>query len=220
MASEAPTLSAFQDKLIAMGHGMIEVGTTYRRQVRVADQQFDAEGLQHTTIVRQGLPGLADRIGESLPAPRLILTSPPYPGVYVNYHRWKVLGRRETPAPFWLADRRDGKGQSYYTMGARADRSLDTYFSRLEAAFVDLARLANRQTLMVQMVGFHNPDKDLPRYLQTMRRAGFSEVSIPSLATRDDRLWRTVPNRRWWVQDGTKGIHTSDEVVLFHKLSD
>ncbi len=33
----------------------------------------------------------------------LILTSPPYPGVHVLYHRWNVRGRRETPAPFWIA---------------------------------------------------------------------------------------------------------------------
>lgn len=36
-------------------------------------------------------------------SPRLVLTSPPYPGVHVLYHRWQVLGRRETPAPFWIA---------------------------------------------------------------------------------------------------------------------
>ena len=33
---------------------------------------------------------------------KLVLTSPPYPGVHVLYHRWQVQGRRETPAPFWI----------------------------------------------------------------------------------------------------------------------
>lgn len=40
-----------------------------------------------------------------LPA-KLVLTSPPYPGVHVVYHRWQILGRKETPAPFWLANQR------------------------------------------------------------------------------------------------------------------
>jgi hypothetical protein len=34
----------------------------------------------------------------------LVLTSPPYPGVHVLYHRWQVDGRRETPAPYWATD--------------------------------------------------------------------------------------------------------------------
>src|SRR5262249_52982637 len=29
--------------------------------------------------------------------PRLVLTSPPYVGVHVLYHRWQVQGRRESP---------------------------------------------------------------------------------------------------------------------------
>ena len=36
-------------------------------------------------------------------SPKLIITSPPYPGVHVLYHRWQVNGRRETPAPYWIA---------------------------------------------------------------------------------------------------------------------
>jgi hypothetical protein len=55
-------------------------------------------------------------------SPALILTSPPYPGVHVLYHRWQVLGRRETPAPFWIAGTLDGAGASYYTFGDRVSR--------------------------------------------------------------------------------------------------
>jgi hypothetical protein len=50
-----------------------------------------------------------------LPA-KLVLTSPPYPGVHVVYHRWQILGRKETPAPFWLANQRDGAGESHYLL--------------------------------------------------------------------------------------------------------
>ena len=84
-------------------------------------------------------------------------------------------------------------------------------------AFSDVAKLADSRTVLVQMVGFHNPEADLPRYLRTMEEAGFDEVAVPELANDAGRLWRDVPNRRWWVQDGTKGVHTAREVVLVHK---
>jgi hypothetical protein len=52
-------------------------------------------------------------------APKLILTSPPYPGVHVLYHRWQVDGRKEAPLPFMITNKLDGAGSSYYTMGDR-----------------------------------------------------------------------------------------------------
>ena len=66
-----------------------------------------------------------------LPA-KLVLTSPPYPGVHVVYHRWQILGRKETPAPFWLANQRDGAGESHYLLGPRAEPELVTYYARLK----------------------------------------------------------------------------------------
>ena len=218
MRIETPSTSDFEKKLVGMAEAMVVAGHEYRRAVRMADGTYDALGYRRTTVLRQALPGLADRIGVRLPVPKLILTSPPYPGVYVNYHRWKVLGRRETPAPFWLANELDGKGMSHYTMSARSDPTLDTYYSHLELAFGDLSRIADGRTVVVQMVGFHDPAKDLPRYLAAMERAGFEELSVPGLEQGvDGRLWREVPNRRWWVQDGSKGTHTAREVVLVHK---
>ncbi len=218
MRIETPRTSEFENKLVDMAEAMVSAGHDYRRAVRMADASWDACGYRRTTVIKQALPGLADRLGARLPIPKLILTSPPYPGVYVNYHRWKVLGRRETPAPFWLANELDGKGMSYYTMSARSDPTLNTYYSTLESAFKDLSRIADRSTVVVQMVGFHDPAKDLPRYLTAMERAGFEEFYVPGLGQGDDnRLWRDVPNRRWWVQDGSKGTNTAREVVLVHK---
>lgn len=219
MRDETPTRLEFTERLPEMANAMVEAAGNYRRTVRGADQTYDAKGRRRTEVLRQGLPGLADRVEGRIRSPKLILTSPPYPGVYVNYHRWKVLGRKETPAPYWLANRRDGNGQSFYTMAARSDSTLDNYFSQLGNAFSDLARLANNRTIVVQMVGFHNPEEDLPRYLRTMKSAGFYELKLPDIANSSGRLWRDVPNRRWWVQDGSKGVHTAREVVLIHKKS-
>ena len=67
------------------------------------------------------------------------------------------------------------------------------------------------------MVGFHNPQHDLPRYLDAMYGAGFEEVRYDDAATEDDgRLWRSVPNRRWWAANAAD-MHTASEVVLFHR---
>jgi hypothetical protein len=60
--------------------------------------------------------------------PTLVLTSPPYPGLHVLYHRWQIRGRRETAAPFWIAGTLDGDGASFYTFGDRKQAGLDRYF--------------------------------------------------------------------------------------------
>lgn len=219
MRGVIPSAAAVLDAVGSVAQAMTTAAREYARQVRQADSRYELRELsRRTTVIAQGLPGLAERLASETPAPRLILTSPPYPGVYVNYHRWKVRGRRETPAPFWLADRRDGNGLAYYTMSARADRTLAAYFRQLEAAFADLALLCDERTLVTQMVGFHDPATDLPRYLDAMDRAGLAEVRLDELATADDgRLWRRVPNRRWWATNAPD-YHTASEVVLLHML--
>ena len=64
---------------------------------------------------------------QNVRAPKLVLTSPPYPGVHVLYHRWQVDGRKEAPLPFMIANKLDGAGSSYYTMGDRKYRLRRTY---------------------------------------------------------------------------------------------
>jgi DNA modification methylase len=219
MREGTPARQEFCERLIEMSSAMVDTAHEYRRSVRSADALSDTQGLRRTKVLNQALPGLAHRIGPDAPSPKLILTSPPYPGVYVNYHRWKVLGRKETPAPFWIANELDGNGMSHYTMSARVDETRNSYFARLVPAFADLCQIADQNTFLVQMVGFHDPVNDLLRYLDAMDNAGFEEFLVPELGAGEDdsRLWRDVPNRRWWVQDGTKGIHTAKEVVLLHK---
>lgn len=219
MRSEIPDAEAVLDSLIAVTGDMVTAGSAYAVKVREADTRYmPGRKRRRTLVIQQGVPGLANRLSGKIPAPALVLTSPPYPGVYVNYHRWKVRGRRETPAPYWLANRQDGNGLAYYTMAARSDRSLATYFLKLEAAFADVAELCDRNTIVMQMVGFHNPARDLPRYLAAMEHAGLEEVSVPTLATaQDGRLWRTVPNRRWWATTSPE-YRTAAEVVLVHLL--
>jgi hypothetical protein len=60
--------------------------------------------------------------------------------------------------------------------------------------------LCDEHTVIVQMLAFGgDPNRQLPRYLETMEEAGLTEVFLPSLRDdRDGRLWRAVPNRKWY----------------------
>lgn len=150
-------------------------------------------------------------------APRLVLTSPPYPGVHVLYHRWQVDGRKEAPLPFMIAGKLDGAGSSYYTMGDRKYPELATYFAHIKATMSSLAALADEDTVIVQMVAFSDASWQLPRYLETMEEAGFQELFLSALRhERDGRLWRSVPNRRWY-SDQRGETPGSQEVVLIHR---
>jgi hypothetical protein len=149
--------------------------------------------------------------------PKLILTSPPYPGVHVLYHRWQILGGLETAAPYWIAGIQDGHGAAYYSMGSRSVGGVNSYFDRIKACFEQLRAISNGHTRCVQLVGFSDSKNQLPRYLDAMNAAGWQEFA-PAMdsATERLRLWRSVPNRKWYATlRGNTGA--SREVALFLK---
>jgi hypothetical protein len=158
-----------------------------------------------------------DRNVNAMGAPKLIVTSPPYPGVHVLYHRWQVQGRRETPAPYWIANSLDGDGASFYTFGDRKQQNLTTYYDAALAAFTSIAQIARPDTTVVQMVAFSDSSWQLPEYLVMMQRAGFREIVFRDLSDSEDgRLWRAIPNRKFYA-DQKGETASSKEVVLFHR---
>lgn len=176
-------------------------------------------GRPQVTCIHATAAGIEDsEFIKGMQTPRLVLTSPPYPGVHVLYHRWQVDGGRETPAPFWIANKLDGAGLSYYTLGDRKRHGLRTYFDTLLGVLRSTVRLSGPDTVFVQVVAFADPNWQLPRYLETAEEAGLFEVFVPGTGTNDRRLWRTVPNRRWYA-DQKGATHSSREVVLFHRVS-
>lgn len=206
-----PSVSEFREMLAENAADMLAGARALRSAA------LDAAGPAASVHVVHGsaaeLSSLPMPVGRR--APRLVITSPPYPGVHVLYHRWQVDGRKETPAPFWIANRLDGSGAAYYTMGDR--KAFTGYFQRLEAALARVAEFCDEQTVFVQVVAFSEPDWQLPRYLEATEAAGLAEVRLPILADeRDGRLWRSVPNRRWHA-DQIGETHGSQEVVLFHR---
>ncbi|MBC6442637.1 MAG: site-specific DNA-methyltransferase [Rhodobacteraceae bacterium] len=187
------------------------------------------EDLQREVVHHPNIPSPtilncdASRIHEHGPvtktgAPRLIVTSPPYPGIHVRYHRWQINGRRETPAPYWIANKLDGNAERYYTLGGRYEKELKTYFANLESIFLALVRICDFDTRIVQMVGFSNPDWQLRKYLEVMQSCGLEEYRPrdASLDAENGRLWRDVPNRGWYVHQQPHAP-SAREVVLVHR---
>ena len=144
----------------------------------------------------------------------LILTSPPYPGVHVLYHRWQVYGRKETRLPYDLLSLSDGRFESHYTMGSRR-RADEYYFDSLRSTFEALRRLTGPSTLVAQVVGFADPARHLSRFRETMSAAGYDELVRPASS---GSVVRSIPHRRWYTQV-QPGQGNGEEVVLIHRPS-
>jgi DNA modification methylase len=153
--------------------------------------------------------------------PKLVVTSPPYPGVHVLYHRWQVLGRRETAAPYWITECQDGQGSSFYTFGDRRHQNHDAmYFERLRSCFNEIRNVVRDDCVVVQLVGFAKPETQLPLYLDAMREAGFAEYDFEAAGHRPSQMefWRAVPNRKWYTWLRTE-LKQSKEILLAHRAT-
>lgn len=217
MRDTIPSVEEFRQQLDQDIRSMVEVADAHRQHVENAWGQ-----IYEPVVIEKGLPdSVRHPLMKVYGPPRLILMSPPYPGVYVNYHRWKVRGRRETPAPYWIADRLDGHGISRYTMSARNRDGSKLYYTKLSAALEALISLLDGNSTVVQVVGFNGGYQQLDRYLWLMNDLGLTEVILENLSTASDgRLWRDIPGRRWWVAAGQRSEaapSTSREVVLIHR---
>lgn len=152
----------------------------------------------------RGLNRLAGRVS-------LVVTSPPYPGIHVLYHRWQVRGRAETPFPYWLANLQDGLGPTHYTMGGRSRLGEDRYFDSILEAWTSIRRLLREEAIVVQVLAFSEPDRQLPRYLAMLDELGLTRR--PDL---EPQGWRDVPNRRWYFRvQPDRG--QAREVLLVHQ---
>ena len=172
-----------------------------------------SENAPRVELLTRSIVGLErEPVFATLPSPTLVLTSPPYPGVHILYHRWQVRSRRETPAPYWIANSLDGLGASGYTFGDRKRNDDSYYFASIAEAFGSVRKVCGKNTTVVQLVAFSRPAEQLPRYRDAMQQAGFAELAGDTAHL----VWRSVPNRKWYAtQKGTTG--SSQEVVLMHR---
>jgi hypothetical protein len=208
-----PSINEFREMLANNAAEMVEGARALRAAVKA-----NCGPWPDIVVINRSAAGLErDERLTALRAPKLVVTSPPYPGVHVLYHRWQVDGRKESPLPFMIADKLDGAGSSYYTMGDRKGTELKTYFDNIRSTMASVAALTDQHTIVVQMVAFSDPASQLPRYLETMDEAGLKEMFLPMLeGERDGRLWRRVPGRRWY-SDQRGETPGSKEVVLIHR---
>jgi DNA methylase len=212
--AEVPTATELRQQLKTFLDDMTRGAEEYARVLR--RHPFESQ----VSCLRRSAVGLeSEKVWKTIGRPKLIITSPPYPGVHVLYHRWQIQGRRETPAPFWIAGTLDGHGSSFYTFGDRQQHNLTKYYDQARAAFRSLAELAHKDSMLVQLVGFSDPKWQLPDYLGMMTDAGFTEIRFKQYSgASDGRLWRSVPNRKWYATQRGE-ISASKEVVLFHRLA-
>lgn len=207
-----PTVESFRQRLATNLDLMLQGLADFSAAATATQDRLGYHPPEHACVVSAAANLDTSPIWSELPAPRLILTSPPYAGVHVLYHRWQVRGRRETAAPFWISDSSDGHGAAHYTFGARTNE--ERYFAEAQRSFEALARIADQNTRVVQLVGFSDPTRQLPLYLNALASAGFAEQSMGPRG----RLWRQVPNRKWHADQ--KGFTpASKEVILVHRLS-
>lgn len=140
------------------------------------------------------------------------ITSPPYPGVHMLYHRWQVDGRRESPAPYWLANCHDGQGATFYNFADRREQAIETYFDTSLKTLKSIRTVLKDGATFVQMIAFGDPDAHLPRYLENMAIAGFEELRSKGKR----HIKRRVPSRKWHASLQGKS-HGASEVVLIHR---
>jgi DNA methylase len=216
--SRIPKAEEFRRTLAQNIEEMVEGARSFRLAAAAGDRLSRTECQPRSVLLNRSAVGLQDDQGViEYGPPRLVLTSPPYPGVHVVYHRWQVLGRLETPAPFWIANSPDGNGLSHYTFADRRRKDMTPYFDGIRESFRSVASLADSRTTVVQMVAFAEPSSHLPAYLKALRNAGLREVKVPGLANASDgRVWRIVPNRKWYARQ-RGAIAASNEAVLFHR---
>ncbi len=213
-----PTAGAFREKIVEDAEVVAEGLHALRRSVVALGAKRARSEVYHRAA--NDIDGIAsDTLRKR--RPKLVVTSPPYPGVHVLYHRWQVLGRRETAAPYWITESNDGNGASFYTFcdRRRADHD-DRYFERLQECFTAIRKVVSDECVVAQLVGFARPDEQLPKYQAAMKASGFEEFDLDRVkgGPRREDFWRAVPNRKFyvWLRDSTR---QTNEILLLHRAS-
>lgn len=205
-----PTVDEFRLKLQATYQIMLEGMNELEQHIEVQGSDL------YSPIVRQNDAAKihTDQAIQDTGPVDLVVTSPPYPGIHMLYHRWQVDGRKETDAPYWIAGCNDGDGATHYNFAGRKGAGVDRYFQKATETFTSIRSVMKDGAILVQMIAFSEPQRQLARYLNSMREAGFNEIRLEGRY----RTWRQVPGRRWHANLKGK-TSSSREVVLVHRAA-
>jgi len=213
---EIPSSANFLEKHSHNVEEMLSAALAFRGAFNA--QTGTADGIKWRRLLTRSAAGIESdrRVPQHWLPPRLVLTSPPYPGVHILYHRWQVEGRRETPAPYWIAGCVDGHGGAFYTFGDRKRKTLDRYLQNLRDCFASVASIITPRSYVVQLIAFSDPDVQLPAYQSILQDVGLEEVETVLSDPRRKPIFRTVPNRKWYTN--LKGdLGSCSEFVLVHR---
>ena len=144
---------------------------------------------------------------------KLIITSPPYPGINIYYGTWQIHGRRNTSLPYLILGMDRPLNRSILNFQHPKTKDLKIYFKTMEKIFSSLYKASNKKTLLMQLVAFNKLDGILDEYLTTMKKCGFKEIQLNG----KKRIWRDVPSRSWQSTYAKKDLPSSKEVLLLHK---
>ena len=79
--------------------------------------------------------------------PRLVFTSPPYPGVHVLYNKWQIASRKETFLPYYISGMNDSQPEAYYTFGGRSKTGVAKYFDLITQSFLSVSNFSHAPRL-------------------------------------------------------------------------
>jgi hypothetical protein len=151
-------------------------------------------------------------LGSKLKSVSLVITSPPYPGIHVLYHRWQYRGRREVPLPYQILNLTDGSCEAQYTLGSRQEAGNRRYFSRIRNIFSRLNQALRAGTYVVQVLSFSQPDWQCEQYLREMREAGL--VQVTGHGFERGTVLRAIPNRRWYVRTDAQRFERWEHIFI------
>jgi len=145
---------------------------------------------------------------------KLIITSPPYPGINISYARWHIHGRRNTTLPYLVLGFPIPENKSIFNFQSPRNRTYDLYFNKLETIFKSVRKICSKNTVVLQLVAFNHENGLFEKYLKTLEDCGFKEMKLK----KKGRVWRKVPNRSWQARFVKGNIPASNEVLLMHKI--
>ena len=145
---------------------------------------------------------------------KLILTSPPYPGINIPYARWQIHGRRNTTLPYLVLGFKIPENKSIFNFQNPRNQNLNIYFDTMKRIFTSLRKISSKKTILLQLVAFNNEKGVFKKYLKTMNECGFKEIKLKQ----NGHIWRKVPSRSWQARYVKGDIPTANEVLLAHKI--
>lgn len=173
-----PTVGEYRERIAATAIEMLEGILELRNVIKTAPTEpfkpllveGDAEKLDSRRSIRNA--GMAD----------LVVTSPPYPGIHMLYHRWQVDGRKESDAPYWIAAANDGAGAAFYNFADRRREAEDRYFEKAERAFSSIRKVMRDGAVLVQLVVFSDAVRHFLMYLGNIPLAELCDSDWTNLA--------------------------------------